>query len=79
MDVDEHVYISKYLLSSTAKFTFMALNSTTTPAATPTSRRQHAAPVGAQYYLLVGAPYYAIPFILFMFLQPPYINAVCLI
>ena len=59
------------MLSSTAKFTFMALNSTTTPAATPTSRRrQHAAPVGAQYYLLVGAPYYAIPFILFMFLQP---------
>ena len=67
------------MLSSTAKFTFMALNSTTTPAATPTSRRrQHAAPDGAQYYLLVGAPYYAILFVLFMFLQPPYINAVCL-
>ena len=28
---------------------------------------------------LLGAPYYAIPFILFMFLQPPYINAVCLV
>ena len=67
------------MLSSTAKFTFMALNSTTTPTATPTSRRrQHAAPDGAQYYLLVGAPYYAILFVLFMFLQPPYINAVCL-